>query len=163
MTGLDLTQFKYDIVLPTLQKMAMALPPVFSPWAINQVTGTALVESGLCYLEQLGGGPALGICQMEPATHYDCWVNFINYNPQLKIIMLEIAGASSMPDALLLVENLAYSVAMARIKYWRSHLAPPAANDAVGCANYHKDIYNSALGAASVAVNTPLFAQAIAA
>jgi hypothetical protein len=162
MSGLDLSQFKHDIVAPTLQALATALAALNSPWAINQCAGTGLVESGLQYVEQLDNGPALGVCQMEPATHDDCWTNFLAYNPALAAVIEKIAGVQK-PQAQIMVYNMEYAVAMARIKYWRSPLAAPAATDAVGCANYHKTVYNSSLGAADVAVNTPLFAQAIAA
>ena len=162
MNGLDLSQLKALVVTPTLQQLALIIPALGNSWAINQVTGTALVESGCVYLKQLGGGPALGLFQMEPATHDDCWTNFLTFNSALKARVQNIAGQAS-PTATLMVTNLAYAAAMARIKYWRSPLASPAATDAAGCAAYHKAVYNSALGAADAGANTPLFQQAIAA
>jgi hypothetical protein len=160
MSGIDITQFKYDIVTPTLVTLVGFNPALNSPAAVNLITGTALVESGLVYLEQLGSGPALGVCQMEPATHDSLWANYINYHPTLASILETIAG-SAKPSSELLVTNLAYSVAMARIKYWDSVYAMPEATDAVGLANMHKTVYNSADGAASVAINTPKFQEAI--
>jgi len=159
-TGLNLSQLKALVVTPTLAQLALVIPALGSVWAINQVTGTTLVESGCQYLKQLGGGPALGLWQMEPATHDDCWTNFINYNPSLKSRMQSIAGQES-PAAGLMVTNLAYAAAMCRIKYWRSPLPSPVATNAAGCAGYHKQVYNSALGAADAETNTPLFQQAI--
>jgi hypothetical protein len=160
MSGIDITQFKYDVVTPALVTLGGFNPALNSPAAVNLITGTALVESGLVYVEQLDSGPALGVCQMEPVTHDSLWANYINYHPTLASILETIAG-SAKPSSELLVTNLAYSVAMARIKYWDSAAAMPAATDAVGMANFHKNVYNSSLGAAQVAVNTPLFAQAI--
>jgi hypothetical protein len=42
--------------------------------------GTALQESGLIYRRQLNNGPALGLFQMEPATHDDIWADFLTYH-----------------------------------------------------------------------------------
>lgn len=159
MTGIDLGQLKELVISPTLMVLAPAITRLDSPWAINQVAGTALVESGCQYLHQLGGGPALGLWQMEPATHDDCWTNYITFNNTLKIIMQSIAGVSS-PSSTLMITNLAYAAAMCRIKYWRSPLPAPAATDAVGCAQYHVTVYNAG-GKANVTINTPLFQEAI--
>jgi len=161
MDGLDLSQLKALVVAPTLQQLAFIIPALGSPWAINQVTGTALVESGCVYLKQLGGGPALGLFQMEPATHDDCWANFLTFNSALRARVQNIAGQAS-PTAALLVTNLAYACAMARIKYWRSPLRAPAADDAAGCATYHASVYNAG-GKANAITNTPLFQKAISA
>src|SRR5258708_26545125 len=35
------------------------------------------------FRSQLGGGPAVGLFQMEPTTHDDCWTNFLNFRPVL--------------------------------------------------------------------------------
>src|SRR4030042_333946 len=48
---------------------------------VNQIFGTALVESNLKNVKQKGGGPALGYFQMEPATRKDIIANYINYYP----------------------------------------------------------------------------------
>ncbi|XQZ98796.1 hypothetical protein ACOZ4Y_02380 [Komagataeibacter rhaeticus] len=63
MNGLDLTQFKLGIVAPALDMIGLG-----GAAAINLLTGTALAESGLTYVQQNGGGPALGLWQMEPCT-----------------------------------------------------------------------------------------------
>ncbi|MFT9424981.1 MAG: hypothetical protein ABF570_07600, partial [Acetobacter syzygii] len=74
MQGLDLAQFKALLVRPVLAQIGLA-----GAAAVPLVTGTALVESGLVWLRQNGGGPALGLWQMEPATHDDCWRNFLAF------------------------------------------------------------------------------------
>jgi hypothetical protein len=159
MSGLNLSQLKALIVTPTLEQMALAIAPLSSAWAINQVTGTALVESNCTYLRQLPDGPALGLWQMEPATHDDCWANYLAYSFALGKVMQAIAGNAS-PSAGLMVTNLAYAAAMCRVKYWRSPRPAPAANDAAGCAQYHATVYNAG-GKANAVTNTPLFQQAI--
>ncbi|MFT9325008.1 MAG: hypothetical protein ABF537_12850, partial [Acetobacter sp.] len=61
MPGLDLAQFKALLVSPVLGQLELG-----GNAAVNLLTGTALVESGLVWLRQNGGGPALGLWQMEP-------------------------------------------------------------------------------------------------
>ena len=48
---------------------------------VNQIYGTALVESNNKNVKQYGGGPALGYFQMEPATRKDIFINYILYYP----------------------------------------------------------------------------------
>ena len=52
------------VICPALEKLSL-----WSPSAEELVLGTAIVESGLTYLKQHGDGPALGLWQVEPATH----------------------------------------------------------------------------------------------
>jgi hypothetical protein len=160
--GLNLKQFKYNIVQPVID---MFPAPYNSDAAVNLLTGTALVESGLEYLVQLPNGPALGLWQMEPATHYDCWVNFLNHEKNNELVKI----AESVTDHVTLIWNdngtliwnLRYACFMARVKYIRAPDALPAADDALALAAYHKVWYNTALGAADVQKNTPLFQEAI--
>ncbi|MCI1437820.1 MAG: hypothetical protein LKI03_00050 [Acetobacter indonesiensis] len=152
--GLHLGQFKALIVRATLAQIGLA-----GDAAVNLLTGTALVESELYFLRQISG-PALGLWQMEPATHDDCWQNFLNAQPQLARAMCILAGRRS-PTAPLLVSNLAYACAMARVKYLRAAPPLPAATDAAGLSAYHKRVYNTARGAADPVRNTPIFQQAI--
>lgn len=65
--GLDVGQLKHLIVAPALAALGLG-----GDSAVNLVTGTALAESRAAYVRQLGGGPALGLWQMGPATHDDC-------------------------------------------------------------------------------------------
>jgi hypothetical protein len=52
---------------------------------VNQMLGTAAVESNFGYYQrQLGGGPALGIFQMETATRQDIVDNYLRYRPELR-------------------------------------------------------------------------------
>ena len=156
MSGLDLAQFKALIVRPVVS----ALGPGES--AVNLLTGTALVESGLAYLVQMCG-PALGLFQMEPATHDDCWQTWLRYQNATAASLLQVCGLSSPPGAGAMVSNLRYACAMARVKYLRAPAPLPPANDAAALSAYHKQNYNTVLGAANAAHNVGLFQQAIAA
>ena len=48
----------------------------------ERLLGTARVESDLRHRRQIGG-PALGLFQMEPATHNDIWESYLKYRAQL--------------------------------------------------------------------------------
>jgi len=159
MTGLDVRQLKYEIVRPTL--IALGL---WSSAAENLLTGTALAESRAAYVRQVGGGPAVGLWQMEPATHDDCWKNFLNFPEQSHLAA--ICTRMLAPDlsaAAQLTTNLRYACAMARIRFYRASEALPPATDAAGLSAYHKAYYNTSLGAADAAANVAFFAKAIAA
>ena len=121
---------------------------LWSPAAVQLVTMTAVHESHLEFRQQIGGGPALGLCQMEPATHDDIWSNFLAYHDDLAARlrgMLEPgdAGASAM------AHNDLYAAGMCRVHYRRAKPPLPAYDDPDGMAGYWKAHYNSALGAGS--------------
>lgn len=155
MTGLNLSQFKSLIVRPALEAVSLG-----GDKSVNLLTGTCVVESGLAWLQQLNG-PALGIAQMEPATHNDCWANYLRYQPDIANRILATCCLSGLPDAGIMVWNLRYAVLMARVKYLRAPESLPSATDAVALSAYHKRYYNTALGQANASANTPLFQQAI--
>jgi hypothetical protein len=153
---IDLMQFRIRVIRPTL-----ALLELGGPAAENLLLGTALAESRLAYLCQVGGGPALGLYQCEPATHADLWGNYIAHVDGLPA---KVRGLmSDRPPLEQLVTNLAYATAIARLHYRRIREALPAAGDAAALSSYHKRHYNTVLGAADALRNETLFRQAIAA
>ncbi|KXV18208.1 hypothetical protein [Gluconobacter oxydans] len=159
MSGLDVRQLKYEIVRPTL--IALGL---WSSAAENLLTGTALAESRAAYVRQVGGGPAVGLWQMEPATHDDCWTNFLNFPAQSRLATVcTRMRAPDLSASAQLVTNLRYACAMARIRFYRARDALPASTDAAGLSVYHKLHYNTAQGAADPVANVAFFAEAIAA
>jgi len=88
-----------------------------SPEAIELILGTIAQESQFgTYFKQLGGGPALGICQMEPFTAVDIWANYLIYHPEQRNRLLAISGVYEHLDWYLEI-NLAYQIAMCRYKY----------------------------------------------
>lgn len=136
---IDIKQFMELVIVPALQSIGFDSPP-----ARELLLGTALQESRLRYLKQLGKGPAMGVFQMEPATHDDIWTNYLSYKPDLasKVAMLAHRRfANSMATDLL------YAAAMCRIHYLRVPEALPAAGDTPGQAAYWKEYYNTYLGA----------------
>lgn len=105
--------------------------------------GTALQESGLRKLRQWNQGPALGIFQMEPATHNDIWSSWLKYRPEFSQ-PIETLCHSATADCM--AWNLRYAAAMAAIHYRRVPTALPVADDIEGHAKYWKLHYNTPAG-----------------
>ena len=60
--------FVNNVIHPTLCSLTEIS---YAAAAVELPLGTARVESGLRHRRQIGGGPALGLSQMEPNTHDD--------------------------------------------------------------------------------------------
>ena len=101
---------------------------------------------------QEDGGPALGIWQMEPATHDDVWKNFLAFHSQLATAVRgwAVLPIVNPPQADQLPGNLYYACAMARVQYYRSPDPLPAVGDVDGQAAYYLRVYNAG-GKATVA------------
>lgn len=141
---LNRAHFTQNIVTPALHLIGL-----WSPAAEQLVVGTAVAESKLTYLIQVGGGPARGLFQIEPRTHDDLWTNFLEFNPELKNRVISLT-VSNLPRIDQLIWNLYYSTAMCRILYRRIKEALPKADDWSGQAAYWKKYYNTYKGAGSV-------------
>ena len=140
--GLNPYQLRDLVIRPTLQRLA-----IWSDAAEELVLGTAIQESGLQYLQQLGGGPARGLWQMEPATHNDIWQNFLHFRTKLG---LNVLGPYTRPDPTRLVWDLAYACSMCRILYLRCSDPLPPAGDIKAQAAYWKTHFNTPLGKGTV-------------
>ena len=143
---MDAEQFTQLVVKPTLQYIG-----AYSFAAERLVLGTAVHESvGLKYIKQLGNGPALGLFQMEPATHDDIWANYLRFNEPLKNAVRDLAGMRYRLrpiDASELIGNNNYACAMCRCHYKRIDEPLPDADDIPGMASYWKRHYNTVKGA----------------
>ncbi len=131
------------VVRPTLEALGLA-----SSAAERLLLGTAAHESGLGrYLRQVNG-PALGIYQMEPATHDDIWRHWLPAYPQLRDQVRAWAAdcAVAYPPADQLVWDLRYATAMARLHYRRVRDPLPDADDIAALAAYWKTHYNTVRG-----------------
>ena len=140
--------------LRALVKYTLLAINCHSQAAEDLVIGTIAQESRMgTYLKQLGRGPALGICQMEPATHFDLWDNYLKYNPGLSSIIWTLAlnngtftSDTRYPEEQQLVGNLYYAIAMCRVHYLRIKAPLPQAGDVAGYAAYWKKYYNTVHG-----------------
>lgn len=139
--SIAITHLRTEVIRPCLR-----LLDLWSPTAEDLLVGTAVQESHCgSYLRQMGGGPALGIYQMEPATHDDIWAHFLAYRPRLatevrRFLAPGVAAHEQLPW------NLYYATAMARMHYLRRPERLPAYGDVRGYAAYWKAHYNTPLG-----------------
>ena len=122
-------------------------PTINRKEAVELLLGTAAQESHLGkYRKQIGGGPALGIYQMEPATFDDIVKNYLSSKPVLKEKIIEVSGVTEL-NSKDLVNNDRLSTCMARVHYLRVKEGIPSSLD--GQARYYKKYYNTYLGAAT--------------
>lgn len=150
--------FLSTVIQPVLRALAQYDSRMNTPAAEVILLGTCAQESDFCaYGSQTGGGPALGVHQVERATHTDLWVNFILPRPNLARIIDECVAVTQVLPMLKrdpgyldseefhaqLEYNWAYCTAMARVKYWRSREAMPAADDLPGLGRYYERVYNA--------------------
>jgi hypothetical protein len=145
-SGLDPRQLRARVIVPVLGYLQLTGGEA----AIQLLLGTAAQESGLRELAQSPAGPALGLFQIEPATHDDIWHNFLTFRPILAKRVTDFVAPA--PDRTLqLASNLAYATAICRVKYARTEEPLPPAGDVDALAHYWKRHYNTADGAGSVA------------
>lgn len=125
-------------------------PELASPQAVDLVLGTIAVESKFgTYIRQVGGGPALGICQIEPATYEDLWDSWIYYQTNGLGGVLEELGHKR--DFASLEWDIRHSIVMCRLLYRRIPEALPEHGNLAGYAEYWKKYYNTPLGKGTVA------------
>lgn len=143
---LDVAQFRTYVVKPVLEYLDM-----YSPAMENLIVGTALQESKLTYLKQLGNGPAVGVYQMEPATFKDHFVNYLTYHQGLKTKLQGLRTGLYDNDAAELAGNLYFATAMTAIHYKRrlKDIPLPNPTDIAALAKIYKKFYNTPLGKAT--------------
>lgn len=138
-------QFRSEVVDPALRFLDL-----WSPAAAALVLGTAIQESALTMLRQVGGGPARGLFQIEPATHDDLWASFLRYRPRQEAKLVLLLAPAPDRDAQL-ATNLLYAAAVCRLLYFRRPEPLPDASDVDGLARYWKLAYNTPGGAGAAA------------
>jgi hypothetical protein len=151
---LDNTQFRELVIKPVLKAMSM-----WTQNAEDLLVGTCAQESkGGEYLiqkidkntpietlnQRIG---AVGIYQMEPRTHDDIWKNYLPSQPKITNDMMQVCCFSRKPTSDMLIYNLYYATAMARIFYHRLQEVIPATLDLQ--ATYYKSHYNTSVGGAT--------------
>lgn len=148
---IDPVQLRSQVIRPVLQGLDL-----WTPAAEQLVLLTAAQESRLTYIKQLGTGPALGLWQIEPATHADLWTNWLQHRPLLANRVLAITrvrtpdASSWQVDPVNLQWSLAYGAAICRLIYRRRPEPMPAHGDLPGMAAYWKKWFNTPKGAGTV-------------
>jgi len=123
---------------------------LYSDEALYLILGTIAKESLMGkYRKQIGGGPALGICQIEPSTFYDIIQHFLKYNPMLKNLVMKEAGVEDLM-AEYLENNDVLSICFCRFQYRRYPEKLPKIHDIEGMAALWKKRYNTYKGSGTV-------------
>ena len=123
------------------------------------MVGTVAAESGFVTRYQIGGGPARGIFQIEPATSRDNYENYLRFAKQkqryrkLMQICFDLGSApffvpSDENIEHLLTVNDTFSTIHARIKYLRDPHAIPQKLKPI--AEYYTRVFNTAEGKGTV-------------
>jgi hypothetical protein len=137
------------VIEPTLKLLGME-----SKAASQLLLMTAIHESRLLYLTQLGGGPAISLYQIEPTTYHDIYTSYLSYKPDLRKKVSMLAGRKNdhlpWPDDEELITNLAFATAIARMVYYRQPDPMPEFNDHQGMAEMWKKVYNTHKGKGTV-------------
>ncbi len=147
MLGIHTAELRFEVVRPTLHDLGL-----WSECAENLLLGTAAVESHMGHKLHQEQGPALGIYQIECATHDDLWQNYLNWHQDLANRIMGFASQRSAKAGLErdLVVNLAYATAIARAIYSRVGEELPPADDPEALGAYWKKHYNTEKGRGSV-------------
>lgn len=103
------------------------------------------------YLKQTVGGKdaALGIFQMQPETHESLWENILSTNKDLKVKLMQLTGYLIRPKPDVMIYNLLYAAAMARIFWVRIEAPMPSVDDIEGRWNLYKKYWNTPKGKAT--------------
>lgn len=142
---MNIADLRLIVIRPTLEYLEL-----WSQAAENLLVGTHLQEAGDGALVQIGGGPARGIYQIEPATRADVHTNFLASRLVLRLRTQTLMASHPSPDEQL-ATNLSYATAIARLIYYRAPDPLPGPDDIDGLAAYYKRWYNTAGGAGSAA------------
>jgi len=131
--------FHARVIQPTLGHLGLR-----SDGAERLLLGTAMTESRLWHLVQMNGGPALGVYQVEPATHDDIR-RYLLHRRRLGSLVDSLLAPWPTPETQL-ITNLAYATAIARVIYWRKPEPLPTVDDIPGLAAYWKLHFNTPAG-----------------
>lgn len=136
---------------------------MYSVAAEQLILGTIAVESDMgSNLVQMGGGPALGICQIEPATAQDLLYRYLARREDIDLrfqrafqvvndIDLQWGQIDIEKIKLKLISDLRFQVGLCRLRYWVVPAPLPQPGDVLALAQYWKSYYNTSGGQGSVA------------
>jgi hypothetical protein len=124
----------------------MAMLP-YTPHMVNQILGTAAVESDFfAYSHQVGGGPALGYFQCEPPTRQDIIDNYLIYNPRMRKRLENAFGDLEVNDNFFVL-NIPLQIVFCYLHYNRYGAW---GRDIYGYAANWKKYYNTSKGKGTV-------------
>ena len=122
---------------------------LYSEDAVDLVYKTGNAETGYRHLKQMGGGPAIGFWQVEPATLIDIMDNYVNYRPELLKGLISLGYNQSNIETRVM-GNIALQAVFCRLKYKRDKYPLPKSDDLKAQAEYWKRVYNTRLGKGTI-------------
>jgi hypothetical protein len=142
----------------TKQLLELVIRPTLSYIELDSLSAERLILGTCAQESRMGefiaqeGGCALGIYQIEPATHASVIFQCKSKNPLLyqkvkSLMSMKNQGGIGDQE---LVTNLAYSTAICRLKYYFIPEGLPAADNISGLASFYKRFYNTPAGAATL-------------
>tara|TARA_R110000868_G_scaffold408935_2_gene693299 strand:+ start:917 stop:1462 length:546 start_codon:yes stop_codon:yes gene_type:complete len=148
---MDPLEFYRDVCAPTIDGLGLHKNQEDFRSGMQLTFGAILHESGgLKLRRQIGGGPGLGLGQIEGATLRDFQKNWLAFRPEYLGRIDEFADAErTWFDQL--TDNDRLAVALTRMLFFRVPEPLPAADDLLGHARYWKQHYNTELGKGTVA------------
>ena len=151
-------QFLEHVIRPTLDHLSVADPRLGTEASANLLLGTAIAESNLSALVQHGGGPALSMFQIEPATFDDIYERYLRARPGFLIAVQDLRLPALTPMEQL-PANPFFACAIARFKFWMSPTPLPEADDIGALGRMWKSVYNTAGGAGTASHWASLYRQ----
>ena len=133
-----------EIISWTLHELDM-----HSEDAVELIYRTGMAETKYRHLIQMGGGPAVGFFQCEPATMRDIIDNYASYRPSI-MTKLYALGYDEKDAEMRMMGSIPLQVAFCRLKYRRDKHPIPSWDDIEGQAKYWKRVYNTELGKGTV-------------
>ena len=122
---------------------------LYSEDAVDLVYKTGNAETGYRHLKQMGGGPAIGFWQVEPATLIDIIDNYVKYRPKLEK-GLKSLGFNESDMEIRVMGNIALQAVFCRLKYKRDRYPLPKVGNLEAQAKYWKRVYNTKLGKGTI-------------
>ena len=113
--------------------------------AVELIYRTGMAETKYKHLIQMGGGPAVGFFQCEPATMRDIIENYASYRPDI-MTKLYALGYDDTDAEMRMMGSIPLQVAFCRLKYRRDKYMIPSAEDIAEQGKYWKRVYNTKLG-----------------
>lgn len=141
-TEMNKQQFTKYVIEPVLRSMGM-----YSEEAVRLLLMIMAHESRKGYYIKQTVGPAVGVYQMEPATHADI-VRFLKRKPDLYEAVNSWNCPNSFDEPESMMGNMYYATAMARAFFLRFPEALPKGSDAE-LAAYAKKRWNTSAGKAT--------------
>ncbi len=149
--------FLKHVIRPTLAHLATINPNLGSRASEQLMLGTAIAESRLNRIHQVGKGNAKGFFQIEasfdydaPATFEDIYERYLRGRPGL-LVAIQDLRCPALTTREQLAGNPFFGCGIARIKFWMQREPLPQADDLDGFGRYYKRYYNTASGAGSAA------------